>query len=111
MVFFPNFRLWIPRTVQRSALCRSRRELSNECLVPQTQAKVCGASFARGHKVVLSGAADSYAYAWLEATGKTYLEVDSHTSWVRAVASDFEGITFASAGADRYIAKLDLTPS
>ena len=30
---FPNFRLWIPKTVQRSALCRSRRELSNEYLL------------------------------------------------------------------------------
>ena len=27
--FFPSFRLWIPKTVQRSALCSSRRELSN----------------------------------------------------------------------------------
>ena len=27
--FFPSFRLWIPKAVQRSALCRSRRELSN----------------------------------------------------------------------------------
>ena len=31
--FFPSFRLWIPKTVQRSALCRSRRELSNASLV------------------------------------------------------------------------------
>ena len=31
--FFPSFRLWIPKTVQRSALCRSRRELSNEYLL------------------------------------------------------------------------------
>ena len=29
---FPSFRLWIPKAVQRSALCRSRRELSNEYL-------------------------------------------------------------------------------
>ena len=27
--FPPSFRLWIPKTVQRSAMCRSRRELSN----------------------------------------------------------------------------------
>ena len=27
--FFPSFRLWIPKAVQRSAFCRSRRELSN----------------------------------------------------------------------------------
>ena len=27
--FFLSFRLWIPKTVQRSAFCRSRRELSN----------------------------------------------------------------------------------
>ena len=31
--FFPNFRLWIPKTVQRSALCRSRRVLSNQYLL------------------------------------------------------------------------------
>ena len=34
--FSPSFRLWIPntvQTVQTSALCRSRRELSNEYLV------------------------------------------------------------------------------
>ena len=29
---FPSFRLWIPKTVQRSAFCTSRRELSNEYL-------------------------------------------------------------------------------
>jgi hypothetical protein len=29
----PSFRIWIPKTVQRSALCRSRRELSNEYLL------------------------------------------------------------------------------
>ena len=27
--FFPSFRLWFPKAVQRSASCRSRRELSN----------------------------------------------------------------------------------
>ena len=32
--FFPAFRIWIPKTVQKSALCRSRRELSNEILIP-----------------------------------------------------------------------------
>ena len=31
--FFPSFRLWIPKAVQRSALCRSRRELSNAYLL------------------------------------------------------------------------------
>merc|ERR1712078_27349 len=31
--FFPAFRIWIPKTVQRSALCRSRRELSHEYLL------------------------------------------------------------------------------
>ena len=31
--FFPSFRLWTPKAVQRSALCRSRRELSNAYLV------------------------------------------------------------------------------
>ena len=31
--FFPSFRLWIPKTVQRSALCRSWRELSNKYLL------------------------------------------------------------------------------
>ena len=30
---FLSFRLWIPKTVQRSALCTSRRELSNEYLL------------------------------------------------------------------------------
>ena len=29
----PNFRKWIPKAVQRSAMCRSRRELSNEYLL------------------------------------------------------------------------------
>ena len=29
----PSFRLWIPNTVQSSALCKSRRELSNEYLL------------------------------------------------------------------------------
>ena len=29
----PSFRLWIPKTVQRSAFCRSRRELSNAYLL------------------------------------------------------------------------------
>ena len=32
--FSPSFRLWIPKTVQRSALYRSRREFSNEILIP-----------------------------------------------------------------------------
>ena len=31
--FFPSFRLWIPKAVQRSALCRSWRELSNAYLL------------------------------------------------------------------------------
>ena len=31
--FFPSFRLWISKTVRRSALCRSRQELSNEYLL------------------------------------------------------------------------------
>ena len=31
--FFPIFRIWIPKPVQRSASCRSRRELSNAYFV------------------------------------------------------------------------------
>ena len=33
MSFFPHFSILDSKTVQRSALCRSRRELSNEYLV------------------------------------------------------------------------------
>ena len=63
VLFFPSFRLWIPKTVQRSALCRSRQELSNEYLLAKfgfdtaedEPCKVCPLSAYRSPKFFRSG--------------------------------------------------------